>query len=177
MTTNNSVNTPLSGTTGTGHFVGDNSPTLITPALGTPASGTLTNCTGLPAAGVIGTAATKIVSGHFTFNLTTATGGTSVVNTLTFTPKGVFFMCSINASTTVSIGFDDGTSPQVVYNDAVDAATTWGFLTTFSIVAAAQTGANQTAKITTLASNGFTITWTKTGSPTGTVTVMWTAIG
>ena len=33
------------------------SPTLTTPALGTPASGTLTNVTGLPAAGVVGTAA------------------------------------------------------------------------------------------------------------------------
>ena len=31
--------------------------TLVTPALGTPASGTLTSCTGLPAAGVVGTAA------------------------------------------------------------------------------------------------------------------------
>lgn len=31
-----------------------NSPTFTTPALGTPASGTLTNCTGLPAASVLG---------------------------------------------------------------------------------------------------------------------------
>jgi len=35
-------------TTGTGSAVRATSPTLITPALGTPASGTLTNCTGLP---------------------------------------------------------------------------------------------------------------------------------
>ena len=33
------------------------SPTLTTPVLGTPSSGTLTSCTGLPAAGVVGTAA------------------------------------------------------------------------------------------------------------------------
>lgn len=50
------------GATGTGKVVFDgsatlDSPTLVTPALGTPASGTLTNCTGLPAAGVVGTAA------------------------------------------------------------------------------------------------------------------------
>lgn len=31
--------------------------TMVAPVLGTPASGTLTNCTGLPAAGVVGTAA------------------------------------------------------------------------------------------------------------------------
>lgn len=35
---------------GTGSVVMTNSPTLVTPALGTPASGTLTNCTGLPVA-------------------------------------------------------------------------------------------------------------------------------
>ncbi len=34
MTTNNPVNTGLSGTTGSGNFVGANTPTLITPVLG-----------------------------------------------------------------------------------------------------------------------------------------------
>ena len=48
MATNNAVNTSLSGQTGTGNFVGATSPTLITPLLGTPTSGLLTNCTGLP---------------------------------------------------------------------------------------------------------------------------------
>lgn len=48
MATNNSVNVTLSGQTGTGTFVGSTSPTLVTPALGTPASGVATNITGLP---------------------------------------------------------------------------------------------------------------------------------
>ena len=38
-------------TTGSGNVVRATSPTLVTPALGTPASGVLTNCTGLPVAG------------------------------------------------------------------------------------------------------------------------------
>jgi hypothetical protein len=43
----------ISDETGTGSLVFATSPTLVAPALGTPASGTLTNCTGLPfAAGV-----------------------------------------------------------------------------------------------------------------------------
>ena len=54
MTTNNAVNVGLAGATGTGNFVGANTPTLITPLLGTPTSGTLTNCTGLPSgAGIL----------------------------------------------------------------------------------------------------------------------------
>jgi len=44
--------------TGSGALVFANSPTLVSPALGTPASGTLTNCTGLPiSSGVSGLAA------------------------------------------------------------------------------------------------------------------------
>ena len=41
----------LTDETGTGSAVFATSPTLVTPALGTPASGVLTNCTGLPVAG------------------------------------------------------------------------------------------------------------------------------
>src|SRR5665213_2793075 len=41
--------------------------TLVAPVLGTPASGTLTNATGLPAAGVVGTAA---ILGANTFTAT-----------------------------------------------------------------------------------------------------------
>lgn len=49
MATNNAVNTSLSGQTGTGNFVGATSPTLVTPALGTPSALVLTNATSLPA--------------------------------------------------------------------------------------------------------------------------------
>ena len=48
MATINNVGVGLSGATGTGSFVGSTSATLVTPALGTPASGVATNLTGLP---------------------------------------------------------------------------------------------------------------------------------
>lgn len=48
--------TGVTTSTGSGSNVLNNSPTLITPALGTPSSGTLTSCTGLPlTTGVTGT--------------------------------------------------------------------------------------------------------------------------
>jgi len=48
----------ISDETGSGALVFATSPTLVTPALGTPSSGTLTNCTGLPiSSGVSGLAA------------------------------------------------------------------------------------------------------------------------
>lgn len=49
--------------TGTGSNVFANSPTLVTPALGTPSSGTLTSCTGLP----ISTGISGLATGVATF--------------------------------------------------------------------------------------------------------------
>ena len=54
MGTSSSANlrAALTDETGTGAAVFATSPTLVTPALGTPASGVLTNATGLPIAGI-----------------------------------------------------------------------------------------------------------------------------
>jgi hypothetical protein len=54
--------------TGSGALVFATSPTLVTPVLGTPASGTLTNCTGLPEAGISGTAWTAFTPGFTGFS-------------------------------------------------------------------------------------------------------------
>ena len=58
LTTPSSANlaAAITDETGTGSLVFATSPTLVTPVLGTPTSGTLTNCTGLPlSTGVTGT--------------------------------------------------------------------------------------------------------------------------
>jgi hypothetical protein len=75
--------TLLTDETGSGANVFATSPTLVTPLLGTPTSGTLTNCTGLPPAGVTGTAAVltgaQTLSGGFSataFNAGTKSSGT-----------------------------------------------------------------------------------------------------
>jgi len=66
----------LSDETGTGLVVFNNTPTLISPVLGTPTSGTLTNCTGLPI--VAGTTGTLSVARGGTGS-TAATGTGNVV--------------------------------------------------------------------------------------------------
>jgi hypothetical protein len=53
-TTSLELKTLISDETGSGSLVFATSPTLVTPVLGTPASGTLTNTTGFPAANLAG---------------------------------------------------------------------------------------------------------------------------
>lgn len=59
LITPNSANLAAAVTdeTGSGSLVFANTPTLVTPILGTPTSGTLTNCNGLPVANTTGTLA------------------------------------------------------------------------------------------------------------------------
>ena len=64
-TTSSQLAGVISDETGSGALVFADSPTLVTPALGTPASGVLTNCTGLPTAGLVDDAVTlaKLAAG------------------------------------------------------------------------------------------------------------------
>ncbi len=78
--------TGVTSSTGTGSVVLSNSPTLVTPALGTPASGTLTNATGLPiSTGVsgLGTGVATLLATPSSANLASAitdeTGSGSLV--------------------------------------------------------------------------------------------------
>jgi hypothetical protein len=78
-------------TTGSGAIVLASSPTLISPALGTPSSGTLTNCTGLLISGISATgtpSSTTYLRGDGTWSTVSGGGGgsgtvTSVSQTFT----------------------------------------------------------------------------------------------
>jgi hypothetical protein len=85
--------------TGTGSMVLSNSPTLVTPALGTPASGVVTNLTGTASININGTVgATTASTGAFTTlsatGVTTVQAGTvsdPAITTTGDTNTGIFF--------------------------------------------------------------------------------------
>jgi hypothetical protein len=73
----NGITVSPTGTTGTGNLVFSNTPTLVTPILGTPTSGNLTNCTGYPIGQITGLAAGVL---PFLTNPTCANLGAAVVD-------------------------------------------------------------------------------------------------
>jgi len=97
--------------TGTGRLVLQTSPSLITPILGTPQSGTLTSCTGLP----ISTGVSGLGTGVATLLTGTPSGTGGVVGTTspTFTGGALFGSNTITVTTTplqVSFGATVGSN-------------------------------------------------------------------
>lgn len=94
-------------TTGSGTVVAlATSPSFTTPILGTPTSATLTNATGLPAAGVVGTAAI-LGANTFSANQTISTGAGA----------GYFYAINTNASTGLRFGVQSGGDSQIFHLD------------------------------------------------------------
>ena len=80
------LRTAVTDETGTGSLVFATSPTLVTPVLGTPASGTLTSCTGLPISSGVSGLGTGVatflgtpISAHLRTAVTDETGTGSLV--------------------------------------------------------------------------------------------------
>jgi hypothetical protein len=87
-------------TTGTGSYVLASSPTLVTPLIGTPQSGVLTNCTGLPAASIVG----FVSEGNF-FSGTVADSTITLVSKARFarTINGIYGLKTSAGTCTVSV--------------------------------------------------------------------------
>lgn len=110
--------------------------------------------------------------GSTTRDLTTATGSQSVTGS-GFTPRLAVFIGAQDNNARMSIGFDDGTNRLSLSFD--DAGNKWQVETTVSI--APGSGADkQVAYVTSFDSDGFSLSWTKTGTPTGTFTLIYLLI-
>ena len=113
--------------------------------------------------------------GHFTFNTASASGSTSVITGLTFTPKAVFLMGTYasDAVASFSEGWGDGTnnvSQQILSGNGIANAG-------IAIAIFADGGDFQAGQLSAFVNGGFTVTWNKTGTPTGNATVSYVALG
>ena len=191
LTSNTSGTTPSSANlaaavtdeTGTGALVFANTPTLVTPILGTPQSGTLSNCNGLPiSTGVSGLAANVATflatpsSANLAAVLTDETGtganvfGTSPTITTSLVSGGASFDL-INATAT-TVNFAGAATTFTVGNTATAAQTVNMFTastgaSTYNIATGAT--ANATTKAINIGTNGVAGSTTNIniGSSTG----------
>jgi hypothetical protein len=113
--------------------------------------------------------------GSFTRDVSTASG-TQAITGVGFKPSHIVFMaCKDNVVGEMSIGFDDGTTHVCIYDDYGTNVHTWTSNATKSIIVLVTATDNNTAYVSAIGADGFTLTWTKVGSPTGTEKLFYLA--
>jgi hypothetical protein len=118
------LRTAMTDETGTGLLVFNTTPTLVTPILGVPTSGTLTNCTGLPiATGVSGLAANVA-----TFLTTPSSANLAAVLT-DETGTGAAVFANTPTLVTPIIGAATGTSLSTTGNQVISGTGKQGYAT------------------------------------------------
>ena len=122
-----------------------------------------------------GTVATPLHATIGTFTRDVSLTADQAVTGLGFSPKFVVFIAGIDGNEAVSFGMDNGTIHVVSYNNHNASAEKFGLSTTDAIFLQTGAGEGNNGEIVTLDTDGFTIDWTKVGSPTGTATIAYLA--
>ena len=165
-------------------------PTMTTPALGTPASGVLTNCTGLPEAGLAvsngptdgymltaqsgdaggmtwAAAGGALSSTVVRYTRTAAAGaGDQALESAGFTPTTIIaFAIKTNSQQAGSWGFgDDALGEEVTFIQQDTASTVRMSENASAMLWLREVDDNMTAVLKTLDSDGCTVTWSMGGA-------------
>lgn len=116
----------------------------------------------------------QVKVGSFTRDLTTASG-TQAITGVGFTPKAVLFLGVRDGGLLDTKGVDTLAAANCILQ-GYDSNQFLGAAYSIYFYHGSEVD-RQRALITTLGADGFTLTWTKDGSPTGTGTVVYLAIG
>lgn len=115
---------------------------------------------------------------RFKFGSTThdiSVNGAQAVTGLGFTPTGVILLSLINLDSPMSIGWGIPASQMVVADKHESDANTWEW-SDGNVIFMNLASTYTLATLTSLDADGFTITWTKNGSPTGTAKIFYLAL-
>jgi hypothetical protein len=112
--------------------------------------------------------------GNFSIDMSTASG-TQDVTTVGFTPSAVIFLATGDGVGRTSWGVDNGSGAQCVLDWHTTIPNGFARFGADSIAAGTASGSTYTGEISAFLSNGFTINWTRTGTPTGTLQVIYLA--
>ena len=113
--------------------------------------------------------------GSFTIDMTTASG-TQAVTGLGFSPKSLHFTAAVDGGTWLSHGLDDGTTHIGWSYIVASSSNNSNYWNTTSINNYDGAGVTMyQGYVSSLDADGFTITWTKTGSPTGVMRIFYHA--
>lgn len=112
--------------------------------------------------------AVKVIQSSRDVSLTTA----QTITGIGFTPRSVYALAGVGASVMSSWGFSDATSLGCIYDNS-GASTDTRVLSATELIRLAVDGSNY-SRVTgvAFASGSCTLTWAKTGSPTGTADLM-----
>ncbi len=106
--------------------------------------------------------------GNFTRDLSVVSG-TQAVTGVGFTPRFVIFTSNLGGGVIWSVGFDNNSSTVMTIGD--NSGGSLPSVTAASIAVGVDSSNFQSGKLSAFGGDGFTITWTKVGTPTGTATM------
>uniref|UniRef100_A0A6M3KB96 Uncharacterized protein n=1 Tax=viral metagenome TaxID=1070528 RepID=A0A6M3KB96_9ZZZZ len=117
--------------------------------------------------------------GSLTRNMISGSGDVAYTG-VGFKPGSIIFIACVNASSQFSIGFDDATTHTAILDNSIDAdaANTWSATASSSIHLCTGVAGIvfQTAIVKTFDADGFTLTWTKGNTPSGTGNIIYIAL-
>lgn len=123
-----------------------------------------------------GTIALKSQTGNFTRNISLASG-TQAITGVSFTPDIIMILSCVDGTPAVCVGLAIRASGGnfVIYNKHDATANAWGLNTGQGVVLQQAAGAAYAGSVSSFDVDGFTMTWVKSGAPSGTGTMMYLA--
>ena len=144
--------TGVTSSTGSGANVLSTSPTLVTPILGTPTSGTLTNCTGFPVANIsgLGTGVATFLATPSSANLAAAVTGETGTGALVFGTSPTLVTPALGTPSALVGTNITGTAAGLTAGNVTTNANLTGGVTSVGNAATVVTNANLTGAVTSV---------------------------